>query len=294
MRIATASMFNQLNRSFHNNLRTLSRWTNMLATGKKINKPSDDVTGMMRSMDYRVSINELQQHKENINEAESNLSFADTAMSSMEDVLSRARELALQAANGTQTQQSRASIAKEIGSLRDEVFRLSGSSFKNRHIFSGFKTDTSPFGSGPGFNYQGDSGEIKVVIDGNTTMAINIPGDQVFSVGGTTHMETLDTLYNDLMANNQTGIENAITDIDSAFDQVANVRADIGARLNRLDNLKSSIENRDYTLKGFLSETVDTDIAEAVTEISKTEVALESLRQSGADILSRSLLNFLR
>lgn len=296
MRITSLTIFNQLTKSLNDNLRNMSRLSNMLASGKKINNPSDDVSGMTKAMDYKVSISEIEQYKRNIDEANAHLSFADTNMSSVTNALTRARELAVQASTGSLSNVDRAAIAKEIAELRDEVNSLANTKFRNRYTFSGFKTDTQSFDAG--FNYQGDSGEVNVLIDRNATIAINIPGDAVFGSGANSIMGALNSLYNALMDSDplvaQAGAQTAITDIDNAIDQIANVRADIGARLNHLDNSRSNLEGRDTTLKTFLSEIEDTDIAETVSEISKTELALQSLRQSGAKILSQSLLDFLQ
>jgi len=296
MRITSFTIFNQLTRSLNDNLRSMSRLGNMLASGKKINSPSDDVSGMMKVMDYKVSINEIDRYKRNIDEASQHLSYAETTMTSLSNALTRAGELANQASTGTHTSDTRAAIAEEVANLRDEVMSLANSKFRSKYIFSGFKTDTPSFDAG--FNYQGDSGEVNVMIDRSAMMAINIPGDQVFGSGATSIMAGLDNLYNALINTDDSiaraGAQAAIDDIDSALDQIANVRADIGARLNHLDSRKSNLDDRDITLKTYLSEVEDTDIAYTISEISKTEVALQSLRQSGAEVLSQSLLDFLR
>lgn len=296
MRITSFTIFNQLTRSLSDNLRSMSRLSNMLASGKKINNPSDDVPGMMKVMDYKVSINEIEQYRRNIDEANQHLSYAETTMSSVTNALTRAGELANQASTGSQNADTRAAIAEEVANLRDEIMSLANSKFRNKYIFSGFRTDTQSFDSG--FNYQGDSGEVNVLIDRGAVMAINIPGDEVFGSGATSIMSGLDSLYNALINTDdavaQAGAQTAITTISDAVDQIANVRADIGARLNRLDDRMRNMDDRNITLKTYLSEIEDTDIAGTISEISKTEVALQSLRQSGAKSLSQSLLDFLR
>jgi flagellar hook-associated protein 3 FlgL len=296
MRITSFTIFNQLTRSLNDNLRSMSRLSNMLASGKKINNPSDDVSGMMKVMDYKVSINEIEQYRWNIDEANEHLSYAETTLNSVTDALIRASELANQGSSGTQNVDTRAALAAEVANLRDEIMSLANGKFRNKYIFSGFKTDTQSFDSG--FNYQGDSGEVNVMIDRGATIAINLPGDQVFGSGATSIMSALDSLYNALINTDDTvaraGAQAAIDDLDSALDQIANVRADIGARLNHLDDRKGNLDDRDITLKTYLSEVEDTDIAYTVSEISKTELALQSLRQSGAEFLSQSLLDFLK
>lgn len=280
-----------MTRSLQERMNDLSNYSERLSTGKKINKPSEDPFGMINAMSYKVNINQIEQYTKNIDEANSQLSLTDTIMSSVSDALTRARELAVEASTGTQTAANRASIAQEIASLRDEIFRLSQTKFRDRYIFSGYKTDTQPFDAS--FNYVGDTNKINVLIDTDTTVAMNITGDEAFSYGGVTFIETLDDMYNALMNNDVTTIGNSITSIDNDLGQVANARADIGARMNYIDRVKTAHEDRSTTMKMLLSNTEDTDIAETVSELTKIQYALESLRASGAQVLTKSLLDFL-
>lgn len=270
----------------------LSKLSDRLSSGKKIEKPSDDVPVMMRSMAYKISISDVNQFRKNIDEAEGYLGFAETTMSSVANALTRAREIAMQGANGTESAESRLALSQEAAGLRDQVLSLANSSFRTRYIFSGFKTDTAPFDSG--FNYQGDPGTINVAIDSNASVAVNIPGNTAFRAGGATYFETLDDLYTALVNNDQAAIEASISGIDGALDQVGLVRADIGGRLNHLDSLKTNLDDRDVNLQTLLSNTEDDDITETASEIAKTQVALEALRASGVNMLSRSLFDFLK
>jgi flagellar hook-associated protein 3 FlgL len=242
-------------------------------------------------MDYKVSINEIEQYKNNIDSADSYLNYTETTMSSVTNSLTRARELAVQAANGTQNAQTRQAIEAETASLRDEVMRLSNSQFRNKYIFSGYSTDTAAFNSS--YNYQGDSGMVNVIIDSGATMALNITGDNAFTSGGVSYMQTLENLRSALNTNDVTVIQNSITAIDSALSQVSNVRADIGSRLSSLEGLKQNQSDRAFTFEKLLSDTENTDIAKTISEIAKTELALESLRQAGGQVITRSLLDFL-
>lgn len=292
MRITSFAIFNQLTKSLQEGINKMSVLSDRLSTGKKINKPSDDVYGMMRSMSYKVTLNEMDQYRKNLDDAESQLALTDTIMSSVASAITRARELAVQASSGTQTAADRAAVAEEIASLRDEVLRLSKTKLGERYIFSGYKTDTEPFDAS--YNYTGDANEIDVLIDRNSTMAVNIIGTSAFSYGGETYFETLDDLYNGLVNNDQPVIQSSITALDNALGQTTNVQAEVGARLNNLDRLRTTLQERDASFKTLLSDTEDTDIAETISELTKIQVSLESLRASGAKVLSQSLLDFLR
>ncbi len=291
MRITSFIIFDQLTRSLQRNMRILSKYSDRLSTGKKINKPSEDVAGGARALDYKVKLNENEQYMKNIDDAYSYLDFSDTVMSSISSSLTRAKELAIEAANGTQSAETRYTIAAEIGNLRDEVFNYSNSRFRDRYVFSGYSTDTPAFDSG--YNYQGDSGEIDVMVGRNSTIAANIPGNAALSYGGNTFAKILDNFRIALENNDEAEIQMAITNIEGMLEQTANVRALFGARLAYLEKQKINLEDMNYSLKMFLSDTEDADIAETVSELAKTEVTLQSLRASGSEMLSQSLLDFL-
>ncbi len=292
MRITSISIFNQLARSLHDNLRIFSKLSNRLSTGKNISSPSEDISIMGRSMDYKVTLNQLNQFKKNIGEADAHLSFADSVMSVVSTTLTRSKELAVQGSTDTLSADDRAALAKEILIMRDEIASLSNSQYRNRYIFSGFKSNGNAFDAS--FNYQGDSGEINVLIDRNSTMPINIPGDSVFGDGATSIMGMLDQFYNDLISGNKTGIQGAVDSIDNSLDTVADVRAELGVKLRYLDDQRLNLDNRDFNIQTLLSNTEDADIANTVSEISKTELALQSLRAAGAEVFSKSLLDFIR
>jgi flagellar hook-associated protein 3 FlgL len=285
-------IFNQVTRSLQRNLKALADPSERLSTGKRINKPSDDPTGMSRAMDYKARIEENNQYMRNTDDAYSFLQYADTVMSSVANSLTRAKELAIQGATETQSAESRASIAEEVAGLRDEMLAAANSKLRDRYIFSGFKIDTAPFDAS--YIYQGDSGEINVMIDRTATAAVNITGSKAFSYGGTTFMETLDDLYTGLQSNNTSAIQTTIEGIDNALDQIANVRAELGARVSYLDKQKINLEDRNFAFRSFLSNTEDADITADVSEMARAELALQSLQQAGSKIFSQSLLDFLR
>jgi flagellar hook-associated protein 3 FlgL len=134
---------------------------------------------------------------------------------------------------------------------------------------------------------------VNVIIDSGATMALNITGNNAFTSGGVSYMQTIENLRSALNTNDVTVIQNSITAIDSAISQVANVRADIGSRINSLDSLKQNQSERAFTFEKLLSDTEDTDIVKTISDIAKTELALESLRQAGGQVITRSLLDFL-
>ncbi len=179
MRVTSYMIYDQYIRSLQRNLRSLSDNNEALATGKKINKPSDDVVGITRALDYKLNINLNAQYMKNIDEATSHMSFTEMTISSVADTLNRIKELTLTGVSGSQDALGRRSIGSEVAQLRDHLLKLANSKFRDRYMFSGYRTDIQSFNPST-YDYQGDEGYINVLIDKEAAVPINIPGVHVF------------------------------------------------------------------------------------------------------------------
>jgi flagellar hook-associated protein 3 FlgL len=181
MRVTSFMIFNQLIRGLRRQYSTSADLQQQLATGKRINKPSDDVAGTMRSLDYRVSINEYGQYRRNIDEGSVRLRVTDTVLAAVDKTLSDIRSLMALGGSGSQDPVDRNRYAQHAAQLRDQLADFSAETYQNRYLFSGFRTDVPPYTAGPAYAYQGDNGVMNVSIDRTEAVAVNVTGSQVFS-----------------------------------------------------------------------------------------------------------------
>ncbi|MFW5487021.1 MAG: flagellar hook-associated protein FlgL [Desulfovibrio sp.] len=112
---------------------------------KKINRPSDDPVGMARVLGYRTSLSQMDRYKENISTATGWLSLADETLGSVSTLISKAKGLAEQAANGTYGSSNRQQVAEEVRQIFNQLIALSNKEFENNSIFAGHKTDQDAF-----------------------------------------------------------------------------------------------------------------------------------------------------
>lgn len=91
-----------------------------------------------------------------------------------------------------------------------------------------------------------------------------------------------------------TGVSNAIDEMARGLDNILFVRADVGARVNRLETNESRITDNSYTLEKMMSELEDTDIAKSMMDLKNQEIAYKTLLSMGAKTIQPSLLDFLR
>ncbi len=180
MRVTSLMIYDRIKRSLQRSLNELNEQNLRLATGKRINKPSDDVPGTSASIDYRVTINETGQYKRNIADAVIQFNFTDKVMTSTGDSLVELKKLTSMGLN----MDDREFYSQQAAAQRDFLLGLSNSRLGRRFIFSGLKTDQRTFVYNPStlhYEYQGDRGEMNLPVGRDSTVSVNIQGSRVFS-----------------------------------------------------------------------------------------------------------------
>ncbi|HFE37269.1 MAG TPA: flagellar hook-associated protein 3 [Gammaproteobacteria bacterium] len=161
----------------------LSDTQTQVATGRRILAPSDDPYGSARTLDLKEAVNLNKQYLANSAQIENRLGFEEGVLEGVENAMQRVRELTIQAANDSQTIETRRMIRDEIEQLLKQVIALSNTADANgEYIFSGYQGNTKPFesdGAG-GFNYYGDDGQRFLKVGTSTTVAMGDSGAATF------------------------------------------------------------------------------------------------------------------
>jgi len=127
------------------NLSRLMRQQDMLSSGKKVSRPSDDPVAAALALRLRNSISSIEQFGKNVDNALTWMKSTEMALTNVNDILQRVRELVVQASNGTNTPEDRLKILDEITQLKEQIFQEANSSYTGRYLFSGYHTDKAPF-----------------------------------------------------------------------------------------------------------------------------------------------------
>jgi flagellar hook-associated protein 3 FlgL len=269
-----------------------------LSTGKEINQVEDDPVGAGRAMFLRSQVSDVQQYQKNINEALGFQDASESSMSSVQDIMKRAKELVVQAGNGTLDQTGLNNIAAEIKQLVEAARQSMNGTYAGRYLFSGTATLTSPFPS-PGLTYAGDGNTMQRVIGQGEQVDLNLRGWEAFSVppstGGQNVLQLLDKVATDLAAGNRAALGGPdLQGVDAMLDQLSASRAQVGARTNRLETQQTRLKDLELNVEDLLSKTEDADMAKAMVDFSMQQSIYQSALQSGARVLQPSLLDFLR
>lgn len=323
MRITNSMMLNSMMRNMGKNLNRMNKTEEMLATGKKFSLPSDDPIGVSRSLRLNTDVANMEQYKRNTEDALSWMGTTESAIDNIVTVFQRARELTVQAANGTNSTDERNAIANEMVQLKEQIVGIANTSYAGSFIFSGFKTN-QPLMDKDGNYLPADLSKNEVIefnIGIADRMAVNILPQKLFGViGVATADDPIDAnaminsstpptpptykvpqmikMFDDLIVGLKGGslpaINNGLARIDLQFNNISAVRSEIGVKTNRLELTLNRIESDTLNLTGLLSKNEDADIAEVIMNLKMQESVYQASLSGGAKIIQPSLLDFLR
>ena len=230
-----------------------------LSSGYRINRAADDAAGLSISEKMRGQIRGLEQASTNAQDGISMIQTAEGALNETHSILQRMRELAVQAANGTETNDDREALQSEVTQLSSEIDRISNDTeFNTMKLLNGDRSGGVTFQVGAN---EGQTIEVSISNMGATTLGVS-----------TVNIGT------------QTGASSAITTIDAAIKKVSKQRSDLGAVQNRLehtiDNLDTSAEN----LQTAESRIRDVDMAKEMVTYTKNNI----LQQAAQSMLAQA------
>lgn len=188
MRISSSMIFDAGVATMNAQSAQLLKLQQQVATGRRMLAPSDDPVAAARALVVEQTQDVNNQYQTNHNNARASLGLAETQLTSLNDMLGRVRELAVQAGSSTLSSQNRGSIAFEMRALFDELIGIANATDgAGQYIFSGFMGSTKPFGGnvdnlllGNEITYQGDDGQRRLQVSASRFLEISDSGNDVF------------------------------------------------------------------------------------------------------------------
>lgn len=241
---------------------------NKLSSGQRITKSADDAAGMAISETLRTKIRSLGQAKRNANDAISLTQAAEGSVSEMTNILTRMRELTIQAASDTVGQRERGYLNKEYQELLQEIDRISATSeFNGRKLLDDGAAEQPIM--------------IQVGYHGTEQDVLKIPLGE-FEEGINT--ESLDLADTSLNHEDREDIVENIQKIDKAVDMISMTRATIGSVQSRVTSTIADLSTHIETMNAANSRIRDVDYAEETSKLAQSRL----LTQAGLAILSQA------
>jgi flagellar hook-associated protein 3 FlgL len=294
MRVANNSLFKAVTNNIMRNQERFLKLGETISSGKRLHQLSSDPPALSQALHFRSTIASIGQYQQNIDRAHSWLSLSETSLTQVEDVLMRAKELAVSQSSGTANTVSRAGAAVELDTLIRQTLQAGNAKLGNQFLFAGRKTNVEPFQANGA--YQGDNGNIEIEIGQSNFMSINTPGDEVFrgAGGGTDVINVLQTLKAAMEADDRSGVEALLNPLDQSLTQIVKARAFVGAKMGRLEAERGRLAEVSDLMTQMLGETEGADLAKTISDLTQQQFVYEASLATNAKMIQPTLLDFLR
>mgnify|MGYP003529991641 FL=1 len=296
MRVADQQMYGILLGNLQRSRLQMLTSQEQISSQKRVTNPSDDPSAFGQIVLDKSALSQTTQWVRNINFGTSRVNAADQALGQVQNLITRVRELTIQASSDTTSAEGRQSIAKEVRQLQRQLVQLGNTEVAGQAIFGGTKTDVQPFTitSGDTVAYQGNSETQSIAVGENQTVQILVPGSSIFT-GSTTNMfDSFRDLLTALESNNRSGIQAGLGNLDLATAQISDVQGTVGALANRLQVTHDALDTATLTITKSISDNQDADLATAITQLRLQEVAVQAASETFTKIFDSSLINYLR
>ncbi len=300
MRISESGMVRTVLRDIMGNRDRLSGLHQQLSSGSTINRPSDDPGGTATVLQVESNLSEIEQFDANCSLAEEWLGATESVLAEATDSVNRLRELAVGGAGDSLPAESMEALGREAEEITDHLLSLANTRHAGKYIFAGHQTSLQegerPFAldydeeQNVQVQYSGDSGQMMRQVGPDVSLQVNIPGEEVFS----DLLQTAAHIRDDLLADDSEAVAGRLQELDEKQDDLLSVRAQVGGRMNRLDMSRERLEDIKIFLRRVVSDTADTDMAEAIMQLSATERSYQVALATAARILPTTLLDYLR
>jgi flagellin len=236
------------------NGRAMSKTMEQLSTGKRINSAADDAAGLAISTKMTAQVRGLNQAVRNANDAISMLQTVEGAMVEQTNMVQRMRELAVQSATDSLSDADRAHLDAEFQALLGEIDRIgANTTWNNMNVLD----------ASAGTDEDGKFTFFVGANNGNATIDVQ--------VGDMSSAEILDDL-DALVVTDTAKSKEAILAIDAALEALSTQRAAIGAGINTLTYAADNLANISTNTAASRSRILDTDYAQATTELARTQI----------------------
>lgn len=264
--IAALNTYRQLTSNTSNTAKSLEK----LSSGLRVNRAGDDAAGLAISEKMRGQIRGLDQATRNAHDGISLIQTAEGALNETHSILQRMRELAVQSATDTNTDDDRAEIQKEVEQLQEEITRIS--------------TDTE-------FNTM-------ALLDGTYTgkhfhIGANASQSVEFEIAD---MSASELGVDGVDLSDQADADTAIDTIDAAIATVSAERAKLGAMQNRLEHTINNLGTTSENLSASESRIRDVDMAKEMMEFTKNNILSQASQAmlAQANMQPQSILQLLQ
>jgi flagellar hook-associated protein 3 FlgL len=263
-----------------------------VASGRRINKPSDDPTGSSEAVTGHAALGAIDAYTQTADSTTSRLTVADSMLSDIINKITAAQTAAASARGSATSQSQRDAASANLQSISDALVGDFNAQFHGTYLFSGSKGTTAPFTAANGTvsQYQGNSTIVSVDLGQGRTAPASFDGgaiaQDVFSV--------LSNLVTAAQSGDSVGLQAGLDSLDQAFTRATAAQTQVGNNLAAMDDVRLQLTTDRFNVTQRLSATEDANMASAVTAMSQADTSYRAALAAFGRIGSISLMDYLK
>lgn len=295
MRISDRLRYETLKKDLLEIKSRLDKAQSMISSGSSIISPKDDPVKFSISIQFESELRKLEQYSRNVQRLLLFGGYYDSCLSKIEELIRRAKEIAVSLASDTMDAQSRRSSSEEIKGIIEQMISIGNTNVAGIYIFGGKKTNIKPFEADADYNvrYMGTKDVISVEIDNDETENLGISGFKVF-FEGTDLFSVLKGLKDALERNDAYGIKKSLENLDMAHEKVRTEISYVGSYVANLERKKEILELRVSEIEKMKSELKDADLARIISDFNALTLTYQTMLYAMAKIQDLNILNYIR
>ncbi|MDN4613431.1 flagellar hook-associated protein FlgL [Leifsonia sp. F6_8S_P_1B] len=291
-RVTNATQTATAQRNLQLSLQRQAQLYDQATSRKLLNRPSDDPTATASALTVRSDAAANAQYKRNVDNGDAWLTTADSALTSVETLMRRVRDLTVQGANdGALSPEAKESIATELDGLKKSLLAAANTTYLGRTVFAGNSDAGVAFQ--PDYSYTGVAGStVERRIGQDATVRVDADGAAVFGTGSDSVFALIDATVSDLK--NGVNIRPRLGQIDDRMKAIVGEHAEIGGRQTRIDKAKDALAVGANALEAQRAGLEDVDLAKVLLDLKTQDVNYQTAIAVTARVLQPTLMDFLR
>lgn len=303
MKISTSFLFDRATERMSNIQNRLATTQAQMAESKQILSPSDAPDQAAAIQRLKGEVQRQDSHMRTLDVAMRRYTAEETALTASNDIITRMKELGLQAANDTLAPDDRKGVAVELKALRNQLLSLGNTrDDTGNYLFSGTRVNTPAFAEDASGDvvYQGDQTQTRIPAGEERTVQFTRAGTDVFSRvvrddgESVSFFNALDQMIEGVEGSTTDDIRQGISDLNQMHNNLSLSQVQNGSDQTVVQSQLDVLDETSLRFKSTLSEIEDLDYAAAVTRMNKEMMALEAAMGSFSKISGLSLFDYIR
>lgn len=269
-------------------------------TGLRINQVSDAPDQISIMLQTQAQIAQLNQVNTNLGLVQSETNAGETALQSAVQVMDQIQSLAAQGESGTNTADTRANIATQLGAALTNLVNLANTAAGGRYVFSGDSDQVKPYSvdltqATPVGAYQGTPATRQVEAPDGSQISVAMTAQQIFDgpTPQTNVFGSVTALLTAMQNNDQAGIDAAMPQISSAASYLNQQLASYGSIQNQVSNAIANGQQESVQLATQLNTIQGADLAQAITQLNQANLQQQAVLGAQSQLPRKSLFDYL-